>query len=598
MSTEKISDKIDNISKSIQNGFSELIKIVLKKSIKSSPDSNKNTFYLDKIYNKFTGKYEEPIDSDSSTNNIVNKYNYHITKESIGWSDDIFVFFKIHFKEFNNIIGYSVSANAVVVNPSYVAGVSCNSSCSDKCCGSKIPSTKLLQLQQQKNTPVISFSNKYNPSGAKKIIRNDNPVSLDTFIKNIYSTNAIKQIANKSYITYITNLPYSTSYKILENIGEEIINQTDRSISPELRVKMSTAKLRIALYNLDQSLGNFSVSHPNLYSDFVNMIRLINTIENKNLQWVNSFIGLMSVKNWSDLDEATQKKYTNVLGDTFINNFINNPLIKILLQSDASELIITASYLFVLLKMLFSVFGYSRLVPNVINVEQLSTNSSANKINNRNFGAYLSRGDFNYSCYNGSALYGTSAPPINVRKNGPTNKLQQRPMCGALDSCSCTCSCSCPSSSECTCSCTCSCSEDDITDSMTDNNEFNKQVPYNERYYRDNRVATDNYNGSTNKKSDYTPVNPRIYEFIRLFGDMYPTLAGMMGGTENFPEENLDLDVNNIPTNYYELQYIPELLWRFNDYSYCRSLKISDDDLKDRLLRSKIKYTISKLNRL
>ena len=74
-------------------------------------------------------------------------------------------------------------------------------------------------------------------------------------------------------------------------------------------------------------------------------------------------------------------------------------------------------------------------------------------------------------------------------------------------------------------------------------------------------------------QQSHAPVDQNIYEFIKLFGDLYPTLIGLMGGTEIFPPESLEITCDSIPANYDELMSLPEYLWRFNDFSYCKFLE-------------------------
>ena len=64
-----------------------------------------------------------------------------------------------------------------------------------------------------------------------------------------------------------------------------------------------------------------------------------------------------------------------------------------------------------------------------------------------------------------------------------------------------------------------------------------------------------------------------VYKYIQLFGDLYPTLLGIMGGTETFPPDNLVIKCKEIPDNYDDLPTLNRFLWRFNDFSYCKYLE-------------------------
>ena len=89
-------------------------------------------------------------------------------------------------------------------------------------------------------------------------------------------------------------------------------------------------------------------------------------------------------------------------------------------------------------------------------------------------------------------------------------------------------------------------------------------------------------------KPECEPVDPCIYDFIKLFGDLYPTLVGLMGGTEVFPPECIEVNCNNIPANYDCLAALPEYLWRFNDYSYCRHLEYTSSKQLHNALATKV----------
>jgi hypothetical protein len=96
---------------------------------------------------------------------------------------------------------------------------------------------------------------------------------------------------------------------------------------------------------------------------------------------------------------------------------------------------------------------------------------------------------------------------------------------------------------------------------------------------------------------DCIAVDPCIYVYIKLFGELYPTLTDIMGGTTNFPPECLQIDCSCIPANYNCLCSLPEYLWRFNDYSYCKYLEyVSTKQIKNAQLSQpsdKVKYLMS-----
>ena len=88
--------------------------------------------------------------------------------------------------------------------------------------------------------------------------------------------------------------------------------------------------------------------------------------------------------------------------------------------------------------------------------------------------------------------------------------------------------------------------------------------------------------------TNYEPVDKCKYEYIKLFGDIYPTIISILGGTEFFPPENLVINCNNIPQNYNYLTSIPEFLWRFNDFSYCKYINYLASKQLDNVIKAKI----------
>jgi len=124
---------------------------------------------------------------------------------------------------------------------------------------------------------------------------------------------------------------------------------------------------------------------------------------------------------------------------------------------------------------------------------------------------------------------------------------------------------------------------DPVSDSISDNYESSNKKPCiksggDGTYTED--IPTD--------IADSEPIDQCIYDFIKLFGDLYPTVIGLMGGTEEFPPESIMIECNDIPPNYDCLTSLPEYLWRFNDYSYCRYLEYTNSKQFSNAIASKI----------
>lgn len=469
---------IKNISQDIQNASEELIKLLIRKSIKPVLNPiNKNGKV---VYNNYLGRYERGLVGSACDDNI-NKYTYTLTRESLGWTDEILVNFRITPKFMKN-------------NP--------NTS-------SRNDSHAITKSKMQ-----IAFTDKE---------RNQCYTKYNNFLRILSSRNVKNIISEKnSSLIFTTNIPYTHSFKQLESIGKDIIDQTDPSISGEESAQMSTATLRVKLYLLEQSLANLSVEHPHIYDSYIEMMRLINSKSQKDTVWMINLIAALSYQRWSELSEKQKRTFIDALGEDFVDAFVSNELITILLQSDDTKLILTSAYLYPLLKMLFIVFGYSRLVPTVINstIEpDANTQRRHQKHIDKYRGASYRRGD----------LYDNDNSDYDIVT--------------------------------------------DTSDSASDQNP--------ERY---------------RSLPDVDPVDQYIYQFIRLFGDLYPTIIGLMGGTETFPPEAIEVNCNDIPQTYRFLKNSPEYLWRFNDYSYCRYLEYIYGKQKKNALKNKINDKVRYLN--
>ncbi len=472
-----ISDTMKSISREIQSTFNELVKLLLRKGLPPVLTYNQKDNF---VYNPNKGRYEKGLVNQSSEDNI-NKYNYTITNDSLGWTNDIIISFKVIAK---NIKNYSIKFSSINKIPLSEPGYR-------SIAKSKVPFT------EEELDIVFPQSNK------------------NLAIRTVPSLNAKKSlyniIANKSAdYTYTSDIFYPFTVKNLEEIGQDIIDQTDPIVDGDESAKMSTAMLRVRLLNLDILLAELSMSYPAIYDAYIEMLRIINYIPRSKMQWIINLIASLSYQRWEDMDSKAQNKYLETLGEDFMNAFNSNELITILLQSDSSEIILTSSYLYPLIKMLFIVFGFSKLIPTIID----DRSSYHKKIRQEKLQKHSDK-------YKGASL---------IRGGNNSDK-------------------------------------------------YNKK-----------------YSTEDSSKQDYEPIDPQIYDFIRLFGELYPTIIGLMGGTEEFPPESIQISCEDIPAGYEDLSSLPEYLWRFNDYSYCCYLDIINAKKFNNNLKSKINAKVHKLN--
>lgn len=335
-----VSDKIKDISVSIDAAFGELAALMLRKSIIVSSRSVK-------VFNPYRKKYESGISKDS-----VSDYTYSMIHESLGWNGDILASFRIKPRG---------AKNDVIRERSKVPFMKSKGSCCDY----------------------------------RKLLSN---LSATSLILN-----------NKACYEYVTDVSYGDVLKQLQSIGQDIIDQTDASLCPQVVARLSTALLRSKLFDLEQLLSQFSEQDPELFDSYLEMVRLINSVPKTKIYWVINLISSLTYQRFQDIKGSQQSHFIHHLGQDFIDAFNSNSLIIILLQSDHSDLIITVSYLYPLLKMLFIVFGYSNLSPVVIETCVILPTFDTGK----NRGSFIKRGDPDYiplHCY-GEAINVTRCEP-------------------------------------------------------------------------------------------------------------------------------------------------------------------------------------------
>jgi len=259
----------------------------------------------------------------NSNFNIIGKYFYLLTNQCLGWTDNIITNFKVYPKGRG--------------------------------------SRQLTKL------PVL-FSPRERLAYDEAILSRDfEPSPYKLFTDFVDPQNIMQIIANKkSSSIYTTGVLYTDSWKQLTNIGEDIIEQTDPDIPLCNTAKMSTAKFRVSLFTLEKDLCFLAEKYPEIYNSYIRMIILINSVDQSDMEWVVYLIGNLSYIRWDQITPVTQGRFINVLGDDFIETFLANELITVLLQSGFGELILTSSYIYSLLKMLYIVFGYNEFIKKAI----------------------------------------------------------------------------------------------------------------------------------------------------------------------------------------------------------------------------------------
>lgn len=328
MSSPSILTLMNNISRNIQHVFEEIVKLLIRKNI--TPTLNPPNGRRELVYNNYLKRYERAV-IGTSYNDSVDIYNYFMTYESIGWNNDVFANFKL-IPKFNR--------NAFNV------------------------------IQQKQKKGKIPFTCQEQTHCERQ--ENNNPIQVHQYMgrkRRSCTVNTYKSVIDiivnrKRTLGYSSDILYPFTFKNLENIGRDIIVQTDTSISNFDSSRMSTATLRNKLQTLEQNLKDFSLGNSELYNSYIKMVRIINSVNRNKITRLLNLVALLSVQKWKDVPIQQQHIYIQFFGEKFINDLVDNDLFNILVSSPSFELVLTTSYLYPLLKMLFSVFGYSKIIPN------------------------------------------------------------------------------------------------------------------------------------------------------------------------------------------------------------------------------------------
>jgi hypothetical protein len=468
-----ICDSIQQISDDIQSTFEHLIKLVIRKTLR--PTLNPLSNNEKTIYNPFTGHYERAFIGNSPDDSVT-KYNYHLTQQCLGWVGDYITTFKLTAKYMKNTF----------------------------------PKRKPAATNRYSKLTNVAVA--YN--NRTLAIDDANPTNLfRAAIENVIGKNMLGIIANRrGEFAYTSDVSYTDCWKQLNSIGNDIINQTDASIPPHISARMSTAMLRVHLYALEQHLALLAAAHPSIFESYQEMVELINSHHQSKVTRIINLIGVLSYREWESLSQREQDRFIIDLGTDFIDRFNSNELITVLLQCKSPQLILTSSYLYSLLKMLFVVFGFNSLEPIQADPGNLSTNNFRT--------SHLQN---HYDRFSGA-------------------RLLRNP-------------------------------DDTDTDMNSDDGSS---------------VCTDTESVCSSRTDNCEPPDQCIVDYIKMFCRIYPTITGIMGGCDCFPDECKQLDCNNIPNNYHGLDTINDFLWRYQDFAYCRYLDVVNSKIVTNALQAKI----------
>src|SRR5579872_2480012 len=260
-----IPETINTISHDIQHAFEELMKLLLRKTLR--PTLNPLGPNTKIVYNPKLMRFERGWIGSTPADNI-NKYSYILTHDCLGWVSDAITNFRVFAKFIKN--NYP---------PRYPQGAA-------KTHNAKLPRIEMAYSHRQR---VVAK--------AQGLVPNILPAqpapysAYKNFIDMLTARNMQNTISNRrAFGAYGCDVPYTDSFKQLESVGRDIINQTDPSIPPATSALLSTALLRVKLTNLEDDLTALSTSKPDIFCSYIEMVKLINSVQRNLMVWVINLI--------------------------------------------------------------------------------------------------------------------------------------------------------------------------------------------------------------------------------------------------------------------------------------------------------------------
>jgi hypothetical protein len=176
-------------------------------------------------------------------------------------------------------------------------------------------------------------------------------------VANLYAEPKVsknKSVLTTSYDNFISILSGSIQSNSIHNVElkyKNVFSGIEGISTDEIKSLPELEKLFAELFTYDSA-------------NFIDMIKLINSIQKKDIDMLIRFISSVSENGeWDSINE--KEIYQNTFGVKFLNMFFTNTLIMKLIEINMEQLILTSSYVFTLFKVLFIVFGFSKMTPTV-----------------------------------------------------------------------------------------------------------------------------------------------------------------------------------------------------------------------------------------
>lgn len=466
--------------------------------------------------------------------NNVDNYNYYLTNEAIGWRGQNITAVKV--------VSKSLRAKIPV---NYMVRKSPKKHCrfppNEKCPTNRLPGAPAVppnisqpSIRLGKAAPTYFSPNSYYQQDCyapQKYTGCYTGKPLTTTISN-----------GDTCTNYVSLISYTDIWKQLESIGFDIIRETDPLLSEEQTSRLSTAMLRVYLFNLNFYLAALS---PSIYDGVIDLIHLINSVDCHHIIDVISLIAVATERRWEELTPCVREKFIDKLGIEFITEFFANEVITILIQSNQGDVILELAYGYSVLKMLYIIFGYGMIRPILTGCNkskcQVETERRLNNYRDKFRGGRQQQGDCG---------------------------VERVEKCDRCDNCD---GCKCDEQN--------SCSEEECT---------SEDPPCEETV-----VVTVKDPFAT---LSCEPVSPGIIYHIQIFIELYPNINQIM--VNEIPRCYPYVDCAEIPATYKFVPSISGYLRRYFYFSYCFYRTLVDSLIQQNDTAKNVNTLISQLRRM
>jgi len=500
-----VNQELKRLAGVFQSIFSQIIRLTLRKTLHGPGHRNRN----------------------SECN--VDNYNYYLTNEAIGWRGQNITAVKV--------ISKSLRAKLPV---NYLVQKGPQGCCrfppNEKCATNRLPGAPSphsipgsVVIPQSSLRVGKSAPTYFSPNSYFKL----ECIGFQKFVGCIAGRPLTTMITNgATCTTYVSMISYTDIWKQLESIGQDIIRETDPALTEDQTSRLPTALLRVYLYNYNKYLCELDT---NIYDGVLDLIHLINSVDCNQLIDVISLIAITTERRWDELSPCVREKLTDKLGCEFIEEFLANEVITILIQSNQGDTILELAYGYSVMKMLYIIFGYGMITPILTGCRKTKCQLEQEKrvkIYRNKF-----RGARQQQC----------ATVINPPPCQDTCDVPKEEVCGETV---------CEDSHSDECYSDPECEHDDECDERKECNECNDPIIINIPPPLPPPIEYSN-----------ELLNPCVVNHLQIFIELYPNINQIM--VREIPAYYPYVNCSEIPKNYKFIPNISGYLRRYFHFSYC-----------------------------